>query len=111
LAADEAESAVEFYATSLGGWRNAERKAALKDSTLQAHALQEAVLAYVRDYNGALLSRWILRLPGGICDPLVPAILSETVLDDELATHNRLRLLITHWAAHALRQWTRQLKG
>ncbi|GHV00089.1 MFS transporter [Spirochaetia bacterium] len=110
LAADEAESAVEYYATSLGGWKSVERKPALKDSNRQARALQESVIAYIRDYQGAALSRWILRLPEGICDPLVPAILSETVLDDELSTHNRLRLLITHWTTHALRQWAKQLK-
>ncbi|GHT77403.1 MFS transporter [Spirochaetia bacterium] len=116
LAMDEAESAAEYYAASFGGWKAAGKKAALKKSTKQAKTLQEAVQAYVQDKNGTLLSRWILELPDrpgpqkASGNQLVQMVLAEAVFDDELTAHNRLRLLVAHWAAHELRLWTKNLK-
>jgi HEAT repeat protein len=107
LAMDEAEAAVEFYNSAFGG----RKKRALAEIDKQAKILQTAVSAYVRDHNGALLSRWILELPDEIADTLIAVILSEAALDDELASHNRLQLLIAHWSAWELRIWTRRLKG
>jgi HEAT repeat protein len=107
LALDEAEAAAEFYNSAFGG----RKKRALVEVSKQAKGLQGAVSAYVRDHNGALLSRWILKLPEEIADMFVNIILSEAVLDDELVSFRRLQLLITHWSAQQLRIWTRRLKG
>ncbi|MDR0386888.1 MAG: MFS transporter [Treponema sp.] len=107
LAMDEAESAVEFYNAAFGR----RKKSVLAGSGRQAKMLQTAVSAYVRDHNGALLSRWILELPEEIADTQVSIILSEAALDDELISHRRLQLLIAHWTAWELRVWTRHLKG
>jgi hypothetical protein len=108
LARDEAEAAVENYMAALGGRKAAERKSRYKKSTAQAKALQEAVEAYIRDKNGVALSRWIAFLPDNSQAPetgIIQTILAEVVLDDELAAHNRLRLLICHWASRQLRVW------
>jgi HEAT repeat protein len=110
LAVDEAESAVEYYAAALGGWKTAERKSRYRKSTAQARALQSAVEAYIRDKNGVPLSRWITELPDDPENNFVQVILSEAVLDDELAAHNRLRLLICHWASQKLRAWADRYK-
>jgi hypothetical protein len=110
LALDEAESAMEYYATALGGWKTAERKSRYRKSTAQARALQGAVEVYIRDKNGVPLSRWITELPDDPENSLVQIIFSEAVLDDELAAYNRLRLLICHWASRKLRDWTDRYK-
>jgi uncharacterized glyoxalase superfamily protein PhnB len=107
LALDEAEAAVEFYNSAFGG----RKKRALVEIGRQAKTLQTAVSAYVRDHTGALLSRWIQELPDEIADMQVKIILSEAVLDDELVILRRLQLLIAHWSARELREWTRRLKG
>jgi MFS family permease len=110
LAIDEAESAAEYYAAAVGGWKSAERKNRYKESTAQAKTLQGAVEAYARDKNGALLSRWITALPDDLGPGMIQIVLSEVVLDDELAAFNRLRLLICHWAARNLRIWANRFK-
>jgi hypothetical protein len=110
LATDEAESAAEYYAAALGGWKTAGRKSRYRKSTAQAKALQSAVEAYIRDKNGAPLSRWITELPDNPENDPVPFILAEAVLDDELAAYNRLRLLICHWASRKLRAWADRYK-
>jgi HEAT repeat protein len=112
LALDEAESAVEYYAAALGGWKSAGRKSQYKKSTAQARALQGAVEAYARDKNGVPLARWILELPEDLEDntSMIQSIFSEVVLDDELAAYNRLRLLVCHWAVWNLRLWTNRHK-
>jgi hypothetical protein len=126
LALDETESALEFYYSSLGGRKAAERAGRREPGfrgvcNKLAGDLGSAASAYVRAAPGARLSRWILELPEEIgdprvslvrdprvsdqqvSDPLVRTILSEAVLDDELSSFKRLRLLIVQWAAHALR--------
>jgi hypothetical protein len=52
--------------------------------------------------DGAPLARWILELPDDRAPELVRAVLSEIVLDDEFADHDRLKLLIAYWAASRL---------
>ncbi|MDR2403740.1 MAG: MFS transporter [Spirochaetaceae bacterium] len=111
LAMDDAEAAVEFYSSSLGGWKSIRKKPALAESSKQAKSLSPAVAAYMKESNGSPLSRWILELPEDHCDPMVQLILSEAVLDDDLNSHNRLRLLIIHWATRELRILTNRLKG
>jgi MFS family permease len=110
LAMDEAESAVEYYAATLGGWKTAERKSRYRKSTAQARTLQGAVEAYIRDKNGVPLSRWITELPDDPEDNPIPFIFAEAVLDNELAVYNRLRLLICHWASRKLRDWADRYK-
>jgi MFS family permease len=116
LALDEAESAFEFYNSNLGGRRKERKDPELATVTKHAKNIQAAASAFARDKNGALLSRWIMELPGGpdpetsSCYAIVQTVLSEAVLDDELSAHNRLRLLIIHWAAYQLRRWTKRLK-
>jgi hypothetical protein len=101
---------MEFYASSFGGWKRIRKKKELAESGSQAKSLQIAVAAYAKDLNGVRLSRWILELPDEIAGTLVKVILSEAVLDDELISYDRLRLLISHWAARELRVWTNRLK-
>jgi MFS family permease len=111
LAMDEAEAAAEYYNAAHGGWKGARKKSILAFSARQAKALQPAVTAYIKDKNGALLSRWILEIPNDMAHAIVQVVLSEAVLDDELNSHNRLKLLIVHWTAHELKLWTNKLKG
>jgi HEAT repeat protein len=108
LAMDEAESASEFYFSTHG--RGAKKKPQLAFSAKQAASLQAAAAAFIRDKNGAPLSRWVLELPDDLVNSVVQTVLSEAALDDELCTHNRLRLLIIHWAAYTLRLWAKKLK-
>ncbi|MDR3130311.1 MAG: MFS transporter [Treponema sp.] len=111
LAMDEAEAAVEFYYSAFGGWKTGRKKRALAEIDKQAKILQTAASAYMRDYSGALLSRWILEIPEDAAATPEKVILSEAALDDELVSHTRLRLLIVHWAAWELKVWTRRLKS
>jgi HEAT repeat protein len=109
LALDEAEWAYESYAAAFG------RKHAKKDTDLavlnrQAKAFQPAVNEYIKNSNGSQLSRWILEIPDELIHTVVQVVLSEAVLDDELISHRRLRLLTVHWAAHELWMWTSKLK-
>jgi MFS family permease len=110
LAMDEAESAYEYYHTTHGD-RNIRKKSDLVFSSKQAKALQPAVAAYVQDAEGALFSRWVLELPEDLTNTIAQMVLSEAILDDDLSGYHRLRLLVVHWAAHALRIWTNKLKG
>jgi hypothetical protein len=116
LAQDEAESAFEFYNSNLGIRKRGRKNPELAAIAKHAKEIQAAVLAFMRDKNGAPLSRWILELPnghdpdGGSCYAIGQTVLAEAVLDDELASLNRLRLLIVHWAAFQLRTWTKRLK-
>ncbi|MDR0583006.1 MAG: MFS transporter [Treponema sp.] len=112
LAMDEAESAFEFYHSNMGGKKRSRKNPELAHIARQAKNIQAAVSAFMLDKNGALLSRWILELPDGFCQnrSIEQTILSEAVLDNELSTLNRLRLLIVHWAAYQLRVWTKKFK-
>ena len=110
LAMDEAESAYEYY-VSVHGRKRGKKAPALTALNRHAHALQGAVSDYMRQSNGSKLCRWILELPDELVHTIVQVVLSEAVLDDELISHTRLRLLIVHWAAHELRLWTNKLKA
>jgi MFS family permease len=110
LAMDEAESAYEFYISIHGHGKGRKKDPEFAFAAKQAKALQGAVSAFIREKNGAPLSRWILELPGAMIHAVVQVVLSEALLDDELCTFNRLRLLIVHWAAHELRIWTKKIK-
>ena len=109
LAMDEAESAYEYF-TSVHGRKRTNKNPALTALGNQANAFQPAVLDYMRNSNGSRLCRWILEIPEELIHTIVQVVLSEAVLDDELASHPRLRLLIVHWAAHELRLWTNKFR-
>jgi MFS family permease len=106
LALDEAESAYEYYRSVHG------RKRGKQDTSigLQAKNIQPAVSAYIRNSNGAELSRWIMELPDDLIHAIVQKVLSEAVLDDDFVNYPSLKLLIVHWAAHELRLWTDKVK-
>jgi MFS family permease len=110
LAMDEAEAAWEFCTASFGRGGGRKKDPDFAFFSRQAKALQGAVAALSRENRGAPLSRWILELPDDIAHAPVQIVLSEAVLDDELVVFNRLKLLISHWAAHELRLWTKQFK-
>ncbi|MDR1250976.1 MAG: MFS transporter [Treponema sp.] len=110
LAMDEVESAVEFYSANLGGRKRQRKNPELAHIARHAKSLHTAVSVFIRDKNGVPLSRWIMELPEDFCQGIDQAVLSEAVLDDELAALNLLRLLIAHWAAYQLRLWTKNLK-
>jgi MFS family permease len=113
LGIDEAESAYEYYKSIHGGaHRGKQKKAEAHKLAESAEALQNVVSAYMlRDVSGpAAFSRWILSLPRNVCDTAVQLILAEAVLEDEVNAYDRIRLLVTHWAARCLRIWANALK-
>ena len=109
LALDETEAAYEFY-VSVHGRKRGKKEPGLNSLNHQAKAFHGAVSDYVRNSNGRQIFRWIMELPDSLIHGMVQMVLAETVLDEELLDHNRLRLLIVHWAAHELRLWTNKLK-
>jgi MFS family permease len=110
LAMDEVEAALEYVNTTLSG-----KKKASKDNNPAIFSavenFQSAAKKYVKDDDGAELSRWILQLPDEYCREadVVKPILSEAVLDSELSVYSRLHLLIIHWSAHVLRLWAAKI--
>jgi hypothetical protein len=103
LAMDEAEAAFESYTSSRKGRQK--RKDPLHK---QAVNFQAAVSALMQHRNGAPLSRWILELPGELCNPTAQMVMAEALMDDELNSYDRFRLLGVNWAAHGLRLWTKK---
>ncbi|MDR0455616.1 MAG: MFS transporter [Treponema sp.] len=115
LAMDEAEAAYEFFKTNLSGRKGARKKDELPVLSRQAESIQAAVSAFVHEHDGSVLSRWILELPSPVFsrDPVfevAQTIFSEVLLDNEMASYQRLHLLIIHWAAYQIRSWTNRLK-
>jgi hypothetical protein len=98
LAIDEVEAAYELFISRTKGLQG-RKKTAVRFTIKQTKALQEAAAAYMRHMNGSLLARWIMDIPTGIVPEIIPMVLAEAVLDDELSSHDRLRLLISCWAA------------
>jgi HEAT repeat protein len=110
LAKDEAEAAFEYYRGVHGGKKSAGKNAKFALIREQARNFLPAVITFVNDSNGGLLSRWILEIPDELTNAISQMVLSEAVLDDELVGHRRLKLLIVHWVSHELRLWTNRLK-
>jgi MFS family permease len=106
LAMDEAEAVHEFTSAALSGKKKTSKNAM---AAICSHneSFQSAVSGYVKDNNGAELSRWILELPEEYCrvSVVVKSVLSEAVVDGDLSVYDCLRLLVVHWAAQALRLW------
>ncbi|MDL2229318.1 MFS transporter [Treponema sp. OttesenSCG-928-L16] len=111
LALDEAEAAYEVYAAANSRWGGMRKNKDRVISPSQAKALEAAVKAYAHDLKGTALSRWILELPSDTAHTVVQLVLSEAVLDDELTSHGRFRLLVSKWAAHQLRFWCRKKRA
>ena len=101
LAMNEAEEASETFISRRRGWRF--RRETRSFAAKQAKALQPAVASYMQDSDGAPLSRWIRDLGEDRPQDLACTVLSEVALDDEFAAHDRLKLLISCWAAQELR--------
>jgi len=109
LAADEAESAIEFVNKALD-----RKKSKNSVFTIGSFAgnFQNAVNDYIHNNSGAELSRWILQLPDEYSKTknAVRTVFSEAVIDNDLSGHDCLRLFIIHWAAQELRIWAAMLK-
>jgi MFS family permease len=110
LAMDEAEAALEFCHSALGRGGGRKKDPDFVFFSKQAKAFPAAVSALARDHRGALLSRWILEIPGDLAPGVVPVVFSEALLDDELVRFTRLMLLIVHWTAQEFRLWTKKFK-
>jgi len=108
LAIDEAVSASETHNNSNGFFKRKKKSLTLINS--QAKTLVSAVRAFMEGGNGVLLSRWILELPDDLVHPISQMVLAEAILDDDLIIYERFKLLVSHWAAHTLRVWSRNLK-
>ncbi|WP_010253917.1 MFS transporter [Treponema primitia] len=109
LARDEAEEAYELFMSSRRGWRASRKEPEGYFTTKQAKALQPAIATYMNEFKGAALTRWILELPQDLVQEVIRVVLSELILDDEFASYDRLKLLISHWAAHQLRILTKDV--
>jgi hypothetical protein len=109
LGMDEAEAAYEFCNGITKGKKRKNYNTAGYD---HVGTFQTTVKEYMENKNGAGFSRWILELKDENCrgGNITRTVLSEAVLDDELCMYDCLRLLIVHWAAQQLRNWTVKIK-
>jgi len=107
LAMDEAESAWGAYKAAAKGRKakRGDKGAALLEK--QAKALVPAASAFVNTAKGEPFAKWLMELPGTAASPIARSVLSEAILDDELITLRRLKLLLVHWAAGTLKDWTK----
>jgi hypothetical protein len=115
LALDEAESAVAYYKSNIGRRKGGKRKTEWPLLDRQAGSIQAAVSALEHDGDGSTLSGWIQALPDFAFsdDPAfktAKVLFPEILVDDKMAPHKCLRLLIVHWAAYQIRVWTQRLK-
>ncbi|MCL2270797.1 MAG: MFS transporter, partial [Treponema sp.] len=115
LAMDEADAACEFFNSNLSGRKNAHKKHELPVLTRQAQSIQSAVSCMVHDNDTIPLSQWILALPAASFSDepafeIAQTIFPEVLLDDEMISFRRLRLLIIHWATYQIRIWTKRLR-
>jgi hypothetical protein len=103
LCVDEVESALEFYKSALVK----KKKKNFKVIEKAAGSFQSAVLKYIQNNDGQELSHWVQELPDNNNGNknIIKTVLSQAVLDNELGTHDRLRLLIVNWAAQQLRNF------
>ena len=115
LAMDEAEAVYEFFKTSLGRQRNTRKNNELQLLRQKAEIIQSAISSMVHDNNPEPLSRWIYELPAASFAD-IPAfeiarvIFPEILMDDEMLTFKRLRLLVIHWTTYQIRNWVKKLK-
>ena len=105
IAIDEAEAAYENFNGTYGKRKN-RKNPELNTLEEQANSFKKAVPPYVKNLDGRDFHQWIISLPDDHIDNAVKTSFSEAVLDEELINIPSLRLLIVHWAAHELRNWT-----
>ena len=115
LAMDAAETAAEFFATNFGGMKTGRSKNKFAPLAEQARGIQAAVSALVHGENPAALSEWIRALPAaafsdGPAFATTQTVFAQALLDAEAVSHERLWLLIAHWAAHQIRAWANRLR-
>jgi MFS family permease len=115
LALDEAESAAAYCKSNIGWRKGGKRKTELPLLERQAGRIHEAVSALEHNGDGKVLSGWIQTLPDFVFsdDPAfktAQVLFSKILVDDNMASHKCLRLLIVHWAAYQIRVWTQRLK-
>jgi len=113
LAMDAADTASEFFASSLGSGRS---RGKLAPIAKQAEGIRAAVSALVQNDDPAPLSDWIRELPASTFSDrpsfkTAQSVFSQALLDTEAVSHKHLQLLISHWAAHQIREWTKKLKS
>ena len=108
LGMDEAEAAYEFYKSTLD---EKKKKSDVKISSA-AENFASAVSKFIKNNDGTELSQWISELPDNLYtdENIAKTVLSQAVIDTEINVHNRLRLLIIHWAAIQLCTWTKAAK-
>jgi MFS family permease len=109
IAMDEAEEAYELFMSSRKGRRASRKESDGRFTIKQAKALQPAVAAYMNESKGGPLAQWILELPQNLVQEVIRIVLTELVLDDEFSSYDRLKLLISHWAACQLRSLTKDI--
>ena len=110
LAADEAESAYEYYASTHVRKRS-KKNPEFVELYEQAKIFQDAVNDFMKESKGASMAKWIMKIPDEICHAIAQTVLSEAILADEFQDNKQLRLLVVHWAARELRIWTNRLKN
>ena len=102
LAMDEAEAASEFVKNALARKKEKTSVSLVKYFTEKFH---EAVNKFIKENNAEQISRWIQELPNEYSKvgSDIKSVLARAVLDEYLIVHDRLRLLLVHWAAQELR--------
>ena len=110
LAADAAETAVEFFRSRAGKPKPGGIAAT------HAEALVPAVSALMQDDDPEPLSRWLRALPDSVFagNPRFAAVrevLSQELPNPEFSSLAHLRLLAVHWAAHKVRLWAKRSRG
>ncbi|MDR0494407.1 MAG: MFS transporter [Treponema sp.] len=116
LAMDEAEAAYEFFSSNLGGRKGAKKKNGLPILSQKASNIQAAVSSMAHDNDPVPLSRWILELPTASFSKIpafgiAQAVFPEILLDAEMSAYKGLHLLIIHWAAYQIRNWTKIIRN
>ncbi len=105
LAMDEMESAREFFLTNQ---TKIGRKKEKKINASQVKDLEHALSEFMTNMKGTELSKWILLLPPiESSHSMFQMIMSEAVMDDELVSQGRFRLLVSSWVCHLLRMYVR----
>jgi len=102
LAMDEVEAAIEFVNKALKKKKESKEKKAME--AVYIKSFQDVVSSYIKENNGAELSRWIMEFPGVYKNDadFIKKILSDAVLDETLCAYDCFRLLIVHCAAQEL---------
>ncbi|MDR0552059.1 MAG: MFS transporter [Spirochaetaceae bacterium] len=114
LAADEAESALEYFKSAFGNVRikdksiNAEYELLKKAAEIFPYCVQKLVSD--PEHDAAPLSRLVLNFPTYMDCDTKALVFTEAVLQDDIRAFQRIQLLAVQWAARMLRLWTSHIK-